>query len=156
RPRYHQAERLHRLEVDHELELRRLLDRKVTGPGALENPVDVNRDAPVEFYNHGAVSDQTSVPRDLAPLVHRRNAVRGRGLDDRHMLPIEAREGRDDDGIDARPAHGGERGVVSALIRNVAEDETGAMALHDLPHVLGQLDDAPACAWIEHGECPSL
>src|SRR5215468_4820530 len=46
RPRQHrrrdrEAERLGGLEVDHQLELRRLLDRKVSGLGTLEDLVDV-------------------------------------------------------------------------------------------------------------------
>ena len=43
RRRDRQAQRLGGLEVDHQLELRRLLDGQVTGPGALEDLVHVGR-----------------------------------------------------------------------------------------------------------------
>jgi len=40
RRQYREAKRLGGLEVDHKLELRRLLDRKLAGLGALEDLVD--------------------------------------------------------------------------------------------------------------------
>src|SRR5207344_248833 len=41
------ADLLRRLEIDHELKLRRLLDRKIGRLGSLQNPVHVICDAPV-------------------------------------------------------------------------------------------------------------
>jgi hypothetical protein len=43
RPRDRHAERLRRLQVDDELELRGLLDGKLCGPGALQDLVDESR-----------------------------------------------------------------------------------------------------------------
>ncbi len=46
--RYREAERLGRLEVDHELELGRLLDGQVGRSSALEDLIDVGRGAPTK------------------------------------------------------------------------------------------------------------
>ena len=43
-PGHIEAERLCRLEIDHQLDLGRLFDRNVVGPNALENAVDVAGD----------------------------------------------------------------------------------------------------------------
>src|SRR5215467_8730420 len=46
-----QAERFGSLEVDHQLQLRRLLHGQVGGFQTLENLVDVSRDAPIRMSN---------------------------------------------------------------------------------------------------------
>ena len=48
-----EAERLGGLEVDHQLELGRLLDRQVGGLGALENSVDIGGGAPEQVDKVG-------------------------------------------------------------------------------------------------------
>src|SRR6266446_2645832 len=65
-----QAERLGGLEVDHQLELRRLLDGEVAGLGALENLIHVVGGAAVHVLRVGPVrheapcDDQFSPPAD--------------------------------------------------------------------------------------------
>src|SRR5262249_13941585 len=54
------TERLGRFEVDHQLELGGLLDRKIAWPGTLQNLVDVDRGAANHFVEVRAVRHETA------------------------------------------------------------------------------------------------
>src|SRR5438270_7866644 len=78
RLRDRQSERLGRLQVDYQLELGRMLDRELTGLGALENLVDVGSRSEVEVGVAGRVRDQTANGGEFALLVAaRQTAVQG-------------------------------------------------------------------------------
>jgi hypothetical protein len=61
RRRHREAERAGRLEIDHELELGRLMHRKACRLLALEDAVDVAGSAPVEISRVGPVGDQAAI-----------------------------------------------------------------------------------------------
>src|SRR5205085_7312252 len=58
--RYGQAERVRSLEIDHEIELGRLLNRQVRGLGATDDPVHVRRGAPMQVGRIDAIGDQSA------------------------------------------------------------------------------------------------
>src|SRR5207245_2196042 len=123
RRRDRQAERLRRLEVDDQLELRRLLDGKVGGLGASKDLVYVTGDTAIEFSKHRSVSHQPSSSRDLAPFVHRCDASSRGHFNDPLVLSIEAREGGNEEGIDLFLGHGFKSGVVASRARHVGHVE---------------------------------
>src|SRR5262249_27938421 len=63
-----EAERLGRLEVDHQLELGWLLDRNIARLGALENAVHVMRHAPHQIEQPHALRHESAGERKLANL----------------------------------------------------------------------------------------
>ena len=77
-----EAECLGGLEIDHQLELRRLLDGQVTRLAALEYPVDVGCHAAVQSVLGAAVRHQAAVFHLLGPLIHRGQPVLRGLLDD--------------------------------------------------------------------------
>src|SRR5437588_2663653 len=64
-----ETERLRRLQIDDELEPRRLFDRKVSGFGALENPVDVSCGHHIVFRNHRTIGDQRTFSGHVREIV---------------------------------------------------------------------------------------
>src|SRR5262245_48629487 len=62
-----QAECPRGLQVHHELELRRTLDREICGPSALQNPVDVVRETPVRFGQEGTIRAECAALREDWP-----------------------------------------------------------------------------------------
>src|SRR5437588_7940048 len=79
--RNYQAERLRHFEVDAELELDRLLDRKIGSLGPLQYPVDVARGAPNDIGIAYVVGHQVSeVDNERRIAVHRQQVVVGREL----------------------------------------------------------------------------
>ena len=78
RRRDRQAERLGGLEVDHQLELRRLLDGQVAGLGALEDLVDVGGGPPVQVESSARKPSSRPPSRQLRDSVHRRDSAASR------------------------------------------------------------------------------
>ena len=72
RRRDSEAERLGGLEVDHQLELRGLLDRKVGGLGAFQDLVDVYRCATNLIVKVDPVGDKSAAFRKMAGIADRR------------------------------------------------------------------------------------
>src|SRR5215470_12505199 len=70
-----QAERLRRLEVDDQFELRRLLDGKIGGPGALEDSIYVRGAAPRQLGNVRARKADHPAPRTPCPATWRAAAA---------------------------------------------------------------------------------
>src|SRR5262249_7897521 len=96
RPREHggwkrQTERFRGLQVHNELEFRRLLDREICRLGALENPVDVVRQAPVRFGQEWAVRAERAALREDGPAGdHRYATLHGEVQDGRTVLDGKA------------------------------------------------------------------
>ena len=78
--RNRQADLLRRLQVDDELELCRLLDRKISGLGAFENLVDKNGYALVAFRAVGSIGHQTAIDNEISLSVNRRQPIFRRQL----------------------------------------------------------------------------
>jgi len=70
-----QAERLGGLEIDDQLECRRLLDRQIGGLGALEDLSDINADLAKGAGKTGSIADQAAGSGELPHLIHRRNGM---------------------------------------------------------------------------------
>src|SRR5262245_20596290 len=77
RRRYGQAERLRRLEVDHQLELRRLLDGEVGGLGPLQDLVHEVGKTPPEVDGARPVRHQSPRIREVTMGIHDRQAAAG-------------------------------------------------------------------------------
>src|SRR5215472_10962222 len=84
-----QPERFRRPKIHHQLELRRLLDGQVSGPGALEDLVHVGCCAPVEVREACPIGHETTDLRVLPVRVHRRQTVLVRELRDADPLARE-------------------------------------------------------------------
>src|SRR6516162_7990110 len=63
------AERLGGLEIDHEFHGGRQLDRKVPGPGALVNAIDVDSKSAVAVLEHRTIDHQVARARERRPAV---------------------------------------------------------------------------------------
>src|SRR5262245_66342910 len=70
-----EAERLGGLEVDHQLELGRLLDRQIARLGALENPADVNAGLAIGVRKVRSIAHQTPGCGVLPQIVDRGNRI---------------------------------------------------------------------------------
>src|ERR1700730_4108123 len=81
-----QSERLGGLEIDHQLELGRLFDRKVARPGAFENPIDVVGHAPSQVEEPHAVGHQAACEHEFTYLRDRWDLVPER--EPRHLRPV--------------------------------------------------------------------
>src|SRR5262245_57599315 len=73
--RNRQADLLCRLEVDDELELRRLLHGQVGGLGAFQNLVDENGGSPEKFGLVGSVRHQATALSKISPSPYRRQPM---------------------------------------------------------------------------------
>src|SRR5262245_50739066 len=89
------AERLRGLEVDHRLELGRLMDRQLRGVGALENSRGVDAVLAVTLGDAHTVAQQSARDRILAKLVDRRQPLSRRESNDPIAARIEVRGGCD-------------------------------------------------------------
>ena len=70
-----EAERFGRLEIDYQLEFRRLPDRQIGGRGPAEDFVDVTRGLPVEIVQIRPVAHQQTRLRELPRICHCRQAM---------------------------------------------------------------------------------
>src|SRR5690242_14623127 len=80
RPRQHigwnyEADLLGGFEIDYQLELSRLLDGKISGLGAFDNFVYINRRAAKNVIFIGRIGNETASLYVLAPFKHRSQAV---------------------------------------------------------------------------------
>src|SRR5215468_11573583 len=71
------AERLRCLEVDHQLELSRLLDGEIAGLGAFEDLADIHAHLAIPIREAGCVTYQAASSWVLAPSVDRGHCVAG-------------------------------------------------------------------------------
>src|SRR5262245_19016898 len=74
------------LEIDHKLELGRLLDRQVTGPFTLEDAIDIGCCLPVCLEQLNPIRHQTAAGDEVAGRIDRRQAVPGGERDDRSTV----------------------------------------------------------------------
>src|SRR5215510_12527653 len=84
-----ESEKFRRVAVDHELELRGLLDWKIAGFGAPENLVYVGGCAPVQFRDIRTVRHQASGVHDGPQSVDGWQSVPGRQLYDASSMSVE-------------------------------------------------------------------
>src|ERR1700756_5592504 len=63
------------LKVDHELDLRRLLDRQISGPVAFEDSASVSSKQSIVFYFTAAIAHQSTGSNETAKFVNRRNCM---------------------------------------------------------------------------------
>src|SRR3984893_12375366 len=70
-----QAERLGGLEIDHQLECGRLLDRQIGGLGALEDSSGVNADLTIDSREARSIADQAAGRDEFATLIARWNGL---------------------------------------------------------------------------------
>jgi hypothetical protein len=78
RRRHIEADRLCGLEIDHQLELRRALDREVGGLLTFEDAIDVAGRAPELVHEIGPVGDEAATGDEKPVEVDRWEAVPGR------------------------------------------------------------------------------
>src|SRR5262249_21949041 len=105
RRRNREAERARGLEVDHQLELRWLLDGKITGLGALENLVHVGRGAPKQIRNVRSIGHKAPGIDTLPEWEHRRQPVLCRQVHEASSLIEEHGGWQHSQSAGARPSH---------------------------------------------------
>src|SRR5262245_52094338 len=89
------AERFGSLEVDHEIELRRLLDRQFGGLGALENSAGVFAKLPIGIGNIRTVAHQSAGLNIFTPRIDHRQFVDCCELNDQGAFAREESIGAD-------------------------------------------------------------
>src|SRR5215470_381541 len=77
-----ESQSLRSLEIDHQLELRGLLDRQVGGFRSLQNLVHVGGEESIHVRDAGAVTHEAAGLDEFPPLEDTRQAVSGRQVDD--------------------------------------------------------------------------
>src|SRR5215467_4256615 len=81
-----EAKRLGGLQIDHQLELCRKLDRQVTGLFALENAIDVGCCASEEVGAIDSIRRQPAVLDHFAERIDHRQAIAGRELEEERLM----------------------------------------------------------------------
>src|SRR5262249_25688729 len=89
RRRYGEAERLGGLQIDNQLECRRLLDRQIGRLGAIQDLSGVDSNLMIGCRNARPIAGQVAELYELTPLVNRRNGIAGC---ERHELLASAGE----------------------------------------------------------------
>jgi len=79
------AKRLHRLQVDHELEFRWLLYGKVGGLGALQDLIDVDCGLSIRIGLIGPIAQQAALVCEIADEGHRRQSIADREFGTRRI-----------------------------------------------------------------------
>src|SRR5262249_23930491 len=87
--RHGKAELSRGLEIDDQLECRRLLDRQIGRLGALEDLSDINADLEIDSHVARSIADQAAGRGEFAPIIDRRN---GMTRCQRHELVTPAEE----------------------------------------------------------------
>src|SRR5215470_13148875 len=100
-----QAQSLRGFQIDHQFELRRLLDGQVGGLGTLENLGHVDRDLSVQLHTARTISYQASGFRMRPPPVYGRQAALNREVCDPFSLADEGRVRQDDEPIRTPSRH---------------------------------------------------
>src|SRR5215813_4222744 len=90
--RNRQAQRLGGLEVDHQLELRRLLNRKIFGLRALQDLVHEDRCSAPDVVDVSTIRDQAAGVDILSEPIHQRKSVLGRQF--REPLSVRKEDAR--------------------------------------------------------------
>ena len=111
RLRHGQAQRLGGLQVDHQLEARRLLHRQVGGPGALENAVDIGGGTAEQVAVAGAVGHQRARLRVASLFGDGRQAEVAAGARDRHVQRRGQEVAHDHHGVDLAHARIAQRAL---------------------------------------------
>src|SRR5712691_11797711 len=105
-----QPQRLCGLEVDHQFELRRLLDRKIRRPGALQDLIDIGDGGPMEIRLAYVISHQaTAVDGERRISIDRRQSVAGRKFGYSCALNTENALGRREESFGVLPGPSVER-----------------------------------------------
>src|SRR6266446_968406 len=112
--RHGEAERLGGVQIDHQLEGGRLLDRQSGGLGALENPSGVDADLAKDSCLVNSIADQAAPRDEWAVRIDRWNNM---ARCQRHELlyPAAEEHGVDNEGAGLQLDEGGESGVDLAF-----------------------------------------
>src|SRR5712691_6236143 len=97
--RHVDAERLGRLEVDHQLEFGRLLDRQIAGLGALQDLVHVRGSSAIQVGQHRPIAHESARRRKLPVVIHRGQAVVRRKLHDPSLIEVDQVAPERDQGV---------------------------------------------------------
>ena len=92
--RHVEAERLSGPEIDHQLELGRLLDRQLGRLGAPEDAVDISRRTPVQVSDVNPVGHQPARQSEWSQRVHRGQPMAGRQADNELAMKYVKGSGR--------------------------------------------------------------
>src|SRR5215831_18369423 len=92
---HNESKRFRGLEVNDEIELRRLQDGKIGGLLALQYPCNVSADLPVRIGNTGPITDQTAFEGVYAELINGGQTILRRESNDATATRIEIWIGRD-------------------------------------------------------------
>src|SRR5262245_58664857 len=79
------------LEIDHQLELARLLNRQIAGLGTTKNFNSYSSPLAVNFDNTRTIANQTPLFGCFRPLIDRRQSQLGRTFDDGATIPVQHR-----------------------------------------------------------------
>ena len=112
RRRNREADLLRGLQVDHQIELHRLLHGKVSRLGAFQNPIDIARGVSTFGDITGSVRHHATVVHIIFPRTHRRQAPFDREVRDRFLIRIGYWIQGHGDGIATRPNRILERALV--------------------------------------------
>src|SRR6516162_8435782 len=135
RRRDRQAERLSSLEIDHQLEFCRLLDRQIRRLGAIENFSDVNADLAMDRRKAGAIADQTTSLGVYTPRINRRNRLTYGQCYQLLAMAFEKRISLDDQAVGAQLGEGSEGGADLAFAACVQDREQHRLHTGRLLHV---------------------
>src|SRR5712691_2132837 len=97
--RHVDAERLGGLEVDHQLEFGRLLDRQIAGLGALQDLVHVRGSSAIQVGQHRPIAHESARRRKLPVVIHRGQAVVRRKLHDPSLIEVDQVAPERDQGV---------------------------------------------------------
>src|SRR5262245_24891854 len=114
-PWHVEAERLGGLEIDHQLEFRRLNYWQVSGPFALEDTARIIAHLSVAITNVIAVAHQAASLGKLPPGIDRRHAMAGRQSDNLSETGEQEWSGYDHHGLDPLPVQRRENRVELAV-----------------------------------------
>src|SRR5262245_61610662 len=112
--RKREAENLGGLEVDHQFEFGRLLDGKICGLRALENPVDIGGRPAVQFGEVRAIGHEATGVNVLAVCVYGRQPILTREARDLALARVGDGIRRQNERLGVLGGHGGE-GTVEIL-----------------------------------------
>ena len=122
--RWHgEAKRLGCLEVDHQIEFCRLLDRQIRRLGALEDLPGVDADLTPERSDIGSIADQAPCANEFLQLICRGNGVTRRQRYDPFALSEKEGIGVDDESVGVLLGNRGESGVKITVVAGLDDEE---------------------------------
>src|SRR5215831_3654518 len=151
------AEPLGGLEIDDQLERRRLLDRQIGGLDAVEDPSRVNADPAIyASQTTRSITDQPAGQGVLAQLIDRRNGIARCSLHELVAPAIEEWLGGDEERAGTQFDQGGESGVDLAFGAGSQDMELQPLRAHRFLHVSNELLSSRIHRIHQQGNHPGL